>query len=49
MLSKAEAKKHEKRGIEIQEKLSNWDKVLFGPDYKSHKILLDINTFLDIR
>jgi len=49
MLSKAEAKKHKKREIEIQEKLSDWDKVLFGPNYRSHEILLDINTFLDIR
>jgi len=50
MLSKAEAKKHEKRGIEIQEKLSDWDRVLFGPDFRSHEILFDnLHTFLDIR
>lgn len=50
MLSKAKAEKHEKREIKIQEKLSDWDRVLFGPDFRSHEILFDnLYTFFDIR
>lgn len=50
MLSKDEAKKLEKREIEIQEKLVVWDQILFGPDFKSHDIIFDnIHTFLNIR
>lgn len=50
MLSKSEAKKHEKREIKIHKILSEWDQTLFGPD-KSHEIVYDNNlhTFLDIR
>jgi len=50
MLSKAEAEKHEKREIEIQEKLSHWDQILFGPDFRSHETIFDnLHTFRDIR
>jgi len=50
MLSKAEAKKHKNREIEIQEKLSDWDRVLFGPDFRSHEITFDdLHTFLEKR
>jgi len=46
MLSKAEEEKHEKREIQIQENLAEWDKILFG----SHEVLFDnSHSFLDIR
>lgn len=50
MLSKAEAEKHEKREVEIQEKLAEWDHLFFGPHFQSHEIIFnDLSTFLDIR
>jgi len=49
MLTEAEAKKHEKREIEIQEKLAEWDHVLFGPNFRSQEMALDNYTFLEIR
>jgi hypothetical protein len=49
MLTKAEAKKHEKREIEIQEKFAEWDHLLFGPNFKSHEMVFDNYTFLEIR
>lgn len=50
MLYKAETEKHEKREIEIQDKLGLWDQTLFGPNYKSHEGLFDnIQTFLNNR
>lgn len=50
MLSKSEAEKHEKREVEIQEKLDEWDQLLFGPYFRSHEIIFDdLQTFLNIR
>lgn len=50
MLSKAEIEKHEKKEIEIQEKIKEWNKILFGPDFRSHEVVFDnLSTFLDIR
>lgn len=50
MLSKDEAKKLEKRDIEIQQQLLEWDQILFGPNFKSHDIIFDnLHTFLNIR
>ncbi|VVC30039.1 Programmed cell death protein 7 [Cinara cedri] len=50
MLSQAEAKKNEKREIEIQNKLAKWDEIIFGPNVQSHNIIFDdLHTFLDIR
>lgn len=49
MLTEAEAKKHEKREIEIQEKLAEWDHILFGPSFRSHEMAVDNYTFLEIR
>lgn len=50
MLSKAEVEKHEKREIQIQENLAEWDKILFGTDFGSHDVLFDnLHAFLDIR
>jgi len=50
MLSTAEAEKHKKRENEIQEILTEWDKILFGPNFKYHEIVFDnLYTFLNIR
>ncbi|CAI6364150.1 unnamed protein product [Macrosiphum euphorbiae] len=49
MLIEAEAKKHEKREVEIQEKFAEWDQILFGPNFKSHEMVFDNHTFLEIR
>lgn len=49
MLTEAEAKKHEKREIEIQEKFTEWNHLLFGPNFKSHEMVFDNYTFLEIR
>lgn len=50
MLSKAEAEKHEKREIEVQETLAKWDQVLFGPYFTYNEIVHDnFHAFLDIR
>lgn len=49
MLSKAEAKKDENREIQIQERLEEWDQILFGPNFRSHEMEFDNYTFLDIR
>lgn len=50
MLYKAETEKHEKREIEIQEKLVLWDQTLFGPNCISHETVYDnIHTFLNNR
>lgn len=49
MLTEAEAKKHEKREIEIQEKFAEWDHILFGPNFRCHEMVFDNHTFLEIR
>lgn len=49
MLTEAEAKKHEKREIEIQEKFAEWNHILFGPNFSSHEMVFDNYTFLEIR
>ncbi|XP_060849012.1 programmed cell death protein 7 [Rhopalosiphum padi] len=49
MLIEAEAKKKNKREIEIQEKLAEWDHILFGPSFRSHEMGVDNYTFLEIR
>lgn len=50
MLSQGEAKKTEKREIETQEKLAEWDLVIFGPNVQSQEILFDdLHTFIDNR
>ncbi|XP_015372272.1 PREDICTED: uncharacterized protein LOC107167636 [Diuraphis noxia] len=49
MLTEAEAKKHEKREIEIQEKFAEWDHILFGQNFSSHEMVFDNYTFLEIR
>lgn len=49
MLSKSEAKKNQKREIEIHDKLAEWDQILFGADFRSHDICDNLQTFLDIR
>lgn len=50
MLFKAEVEKHEKREIEIQNKIEEWDRILFGPGCRSHEVIFDnLCTFLNIR
>ncbi|XP_022170239.1 programmed cell death protein 7 [Myzus persicae] len=49
MLTEAEAKKHERREIEIQKKFAEWDHILFGPNFSSHEMVFDNYTFLEIR
>lgn len=49
MLSQAEARKNAKREIEIQEKLVEWDQIIFGPNVQSQIIFEDLHTFFDIR
>lgn len=50
MLSKSEAVKHEKREIKIQQKLEDWDQILFGPNFRSQENQFDnLHTFLDSR
>lgn len=50
MLFKAEIEKHEKREIEIQKKIEEWDQILFGPNFRSREVIFDnLCTFLNIR
>lgn len=50
MLTKAEVEKHKKKEIEIQEKLLEWNQILFGSNYRSSEVKTDnLNTFLDTR